>query len=378
MKKRLSLFLVLLLISIAIIPANIQAETVGLLTGKTIKTASNRDGSIGTTTVVTDGKADTYFDLKAQVSNSAVTDYLIYEFATPVDINAFKVQIINFKNENLAFEFFDKDGKILYQLWSQKIVGDELIYYFPSKLLNVKKAVLTNPNTSTDLKVAEWNLYNSSFSLSAEPDSNQIKLNWGQADGAQSYSVERSLTPGGPYSGIASNVTDLFFEDVNVESGTQYYYITYALDKSGVKIASNEASAELPEPTPTVTPEPTPIVTPEPTNTPEPTVTPEPTIEPTTTPSPPASPTPTPEPATGNRAILVVTMNTGLEKEFELSMTEVNAFISWYENKQDGTGTASYAINKHNNNKGPFSSRKDYVIFDKILTFEVSEYSVTE
>ncbi|AJS61525.1 hypothetical protein UB51_12925 [Paenibacillus sp. IHBB 10380] len=80
------------------------------------------------------------------------------------------------------------------------------------------------------------------------------------------------------------------------------------------------------------------------------------------------------EPPSGNRAILVVTMDTGLEKEFDLSMKEVSAFISWYEEKNSGLGTASYAINKHNNNKGPFSSRKDYVVFNKILTFEVSEY----
>ncbi|WP_068499075.1 hypothetical protein [Paenibacillus kribbensis] len=81
-----------------------------------------------------------------------------------------------------------------------------------------------------------------------------------------------------------------------------------------------------------------------------------------------------PEPS-GNRAILVVTMTTGLEKEFDLSMKEVNGFIDWYEAKQAGSGKASYAINKHDNNKGPFSSRKDYMLFDRILTFEVSEYS---
>ncbi|MCC3379014.1 discoidin domain-containing protein [Paenibacillus farraposensis] len=77
----------------------------------------------------------------------------------------------------------------------------------------------------------------------------------------------------------------------------------------------------------------------------------------------------------GNRAILVVTMTNGLEKEFDLSMKEVNDFIAWYEGKQAGSGSASYAINKHDNNKGPFSSRKDYMLFDRILTFEVSEYS---
>lgn len=98
------------------------------------------------------------------------------------------------------------------------------------------------------------------------------------------------------------------------------------------------------------------------------------TPEPTPTPTP--EPTPTPQPS-GDRAILVVTMDTGLEKEFDLSMSEVEAFISWYENKQAGSGKATYAIDKHSNNKGPFSSRKDYVIFNKVLTFEVSEYSAS-
>ncbi|WP_261378509.1 hypothetical protein [Paenibacillus agilis] len=81
------------------------------------------------------------------------------------------------------------------------------------------------------------------------------------------------------------------------------------------------------------------------------------------------------KPEIGNRAILVVTMMTGLEKEYDLSMDEVNAFLNWYEAKSNGVGSAKFAIDKHDNNKGPFSSRKDYVIFDKILTFEVSEYT---
>ncbi|MNI85570.1 hypothetical protein D3C73_1425750 [compost metagenome] len=59
-------------------------------------------------------------------------------------------------------------------------------------------------------------------------------------------------------------------------------------------------------------------------------------------------------------------------------MEEINSFISWYEVRAAGTGTASFTIDKHDNNKGPFKSRKDYVIFDKILTFEVNEYEVAE
>ncbi|MCC3379013.1 hypothetical protein ACFQ5D_05045 [Paenibacillus farraposensis] len=76
-----------------------------------------------------------------------------------------------------------------------------------------------------------------------------------------------------------------------------------------------------------------------------------------------------------NRAILVVAMTTGLEKEYDLPMSDVNTFLNWYDARGAGTGPAKFEINKYSNNKGPFSKRKDYVIFNKILTFEVSEYS---
>nr|WP_254455500.1 kelch repeat-containing protein [Bacillus velezensis] len=77
----------------------------------------------------------------------------------------------------------------------------------------------------------------------------------------------------------------------------------------------------------------------------------------------------------GDRAILTITMTTGLEKEFDLSMEEVNDFINWYDQKDSGTGPSRYEIDKHNNNIGPFENRKDHVIFKNILTFEVNEYS---
>ncbi|MDR9852863.1 hypothetical protein RJP21_04495 [Paenibacillus sp. VCA1] len=86
-------------------------------------------------------------------------------------------------------------------------------------------------------------------------------------------------------------------------------------------------------------------------------------------------PEPEPEQPSSKRAILVVTMTTGLEKEYDLSMDEVNAFINWYDAKDAGSGPSKYAIDKHDNNKGPFSKRTDYLIFNNILTFGVSEYS---
>ncbi|PZT52008.1 hypothetical protein [Paenibacillus silvae] len=86
-------------------------------------------------------------------------------------------------------------------------------------------------------------------------------------------------------------------------------------------------------------------------------------------------PTPEPEQPSGDRAILVVTMTTGLEKEYDLPMSDINAFLNWYDARDAGSGPAKFPINKYSNNKGPFTKRTDYMIFDKILTFEVSEYT---
>ncbi|WP_339201367.1 SPRY domain-containing protein [Paenibacillus sp. FSL P2-0322] len=127
--------------------------------------------------------------------------------------------------------------------------------------------------------------------------------------------------------------------------------------------------------------------TPDPSTKPDPSTTPDPSTkpDPSTTPDPSTKPDPstTPDPSdtdgatqpTGDRAILTVTMDNGFDKEFDLSKKELNAFIAWYDAKDAGRGASFFAIDKHNNNKGPFSNRKDYVIFNKILTFEVSEYS---
>lgn len=77
-----------------------------------------------------------------------------------------------------------------------------------------------------------------------------------------------------------------------------------------------------------------------------------------------------PETPTGNKALLKITLVSGLEKEYDMTMTEVNAFIDWYDNKS----TPSYTVDKKYN-IGPFGSRKDYIAREKIECFEVMEYT---
>lgn len=49
----------------------------------------------------------------------------------------------------------------------------------------------------------------------------------------------------------------------------------------------------------------------------------------------------------------------------ELSKSQVNDFINWYNVRSAGSGLPHYTFNK-DFNLGPFQSRKDYLVFDKI------------
>ncbi|WP_419890718.1 hypothetical protein [Paenibacillus xylanexedens] len=98
---------------------------------------------------------------------------------------------------------------------------------------------------------------------------------------------------------------------------------------------------------------------------------PDPGTDPGTTPPDPGLPT-----ENGERALLTVTLVNGVEKEYDLSMSEVNSFLNWFDGRDTGIGPLKFGINKGINNKGPFKKRIEYLIFDKILTFEVNEYSL--
>ncbi|MFC5528797.1 hypothetical protein [Cohnella yongneupensis] len=73
------------------------------------------------------------------------------------------------------------------------------------------------------------------------------------------------------------------------------------------------------------------------------------------------------------RALLEITYVSGLQQEYDLSEAEITAFINAYNAHAVGTGSVLFIVEK-NFNKGPFNSRKNYIVFDKIETFEVNEY----
>lgn len=76
-----------------------------------------------------------------------------------------------------------------------------------------------------------------------------------------------------------------------------------------------------------------------------------------------------------NNAILSISLVNGATKEYDVSMEEVNKFINWYEERANGKGSALYSFDKKLN---PYTSVKEYIVHDKIVSFEVREYGISK
>jgi|GEM_PF-3284638 len=161
----------------------------------------------------------------------------------------------------------------------------------------------------------------------------KIVLSWQTISNATSYNVKRSLNPGGPYETIVAQLNDIIFEDSKVDNGTTYYYVVTANTDNGESQNSNEVALT------------------------------------------PNGETNTPNPApNGDRGLLVINFVSGAQKEFDLSSNEIEDFLDWYEDRANGKGNESFMFDKQYN-KGPFTSRHDYVTFRLIESFEVKEYN---
>ena len=168
--------------------------------------------------------------------------------------------------------------------------------------------------------------YYSPTNLTAVPGNTNVELSWDEVESATSYIVKRSETPGGPYEAITTT-SAITYTDRDVTNGTTYYYVVTSIVNGVESDPSNEASA-----------------------------------------------TPTAPVVAGNNAILEITMVTGDIKEYDLTAAELQSFLAWYDGRSNGADKAYYVIPKKNNIK-PFLSRKEYLAFDKISSFEVREYT---
>jgi hypothetical protein len=81
---------------------------------------------------------------------------------------------------------------------------------------------------------------------------NGVNLTWNAIDNATSYSVERSTTAGGPYTPIASDLTETSYTDKSVTANTTYYYVVKAKLSDTETVTSSEVSGTPTTETPTI------------------------------------------------------------------------------------------------------------------------------
>jgi fibronectin type 3 domain-containing protein len=79
--------------------------------------------------------------------------------------------------------------------------------------------------------------------LTATVGDTQVTLNWSASAGATGYNVKSSLTNGGSYSVIGTNMNSLVFTNTGLLDGTNYYYVVSALNLGGESTNSLQASA---------------------------------------------------------------------------------------------------------------------------------------
>jgi hypothetical protein len=192
----------------------------------------------------------------------------------------------------------------------------------------INRVLVKNLSSTVSVDINEYDVFGSPTpaetvsDLTAQTNEMNIDLIWSASKYTSSYNIKRSTTPGGPYTSIATSVTSTTYTDTTATAGVTYYYVVTSLNSGGESSNSNEASATL---------------------------------------------------QNINRIMLTITMTNGLEREYDLSMEEFNAFITWYDTKAAGSGPARYTF-VNPLAKGAYVSRNSSVIFDKILTFDYDEY----
>ncbi len=88
-----------------------------------------------------------------------------------------------------------------------------------------------------------WNLLESPTGLAASAGNGQATLIWNAVPGATGYNVKRSMTIGGGYTIVASNLGGTNFTDTGLSNNTSYFYVVSALAGGTESGNSSEVSA---------------------------------------------------------------------------------------------------------------------------------------
>lgn len=168
-----------------------------------------------------------------------------------------------FSLDGKEFEFSNKSKQLVTELNSFRVskTGFGKDYIMPTYSSNRYDAILrpaqwiwTDYGKSAGSKYFSASITSTTPVLIAQSSNinNGIDLSWNTIDNALSYSVERSATAGGPYTQIASDLTETSYTDKSVTANTTYFYIVKAKLSDTETVTSSEVSGTPTTETPTI------------------------------------------------------------------------------------------------------------------------------
>ncbi|WP_339271707.1 fibronectin type III domain-containing protein [Paenibacillus sp. FSL K6-1330] len=325
MRVRLSVIIIALMLVLISLPLNNQAEAYpgGLLEGKQMAASSNGLNVDWSNTVseATDGDTNTSIPLKYDGVGVA---YLQYRFEKPTDITGYQL-LLDTKSSKTRLRFFGENNKLLYD-----------------------NANLVQDGTRTNLKISgAYEVW-----INANPGPINLKEFDLFGDSPQQPNPESPLNL--TVIGQTSSSVDLTWNAVNSPNVQGYYVYLDGVQMPGIVTTNNFTITGL-TPGQTYTAYVTAAYSNNIESGPSNTVTI--TLE---------------EPVPGN-SILKIYLNTGYEREYDLSTSQISDFINWYDNRANGIGKNYYPFVK-TVNVGSFKKITQYITFDKIVTFDVNEY----
>lgn len=301
-----------------------DGDPLGYLSYKPLTHSTTPFGEGNSVTTVTDHNPETSYTLPKN-------QYLTIDLGKEVSATALKVQA-----SQPVDVYYYSSGRQLMTVTDVTYLyngaPDGTIKYTNEEVRNVRYISFSYSGQEDVVNIQELNIYGGApvpwpdapSYLWAYGEDNEVYLHWPDVSEAVYYNVKKSTSPEGPFVTVTSSVYT-HYSDFNVYNGQTYFYTVTAVDKhNGESPPSRVAWA-------------------------------------------------TPEARSMERGILLITMDNGLEREFDLWNWELEAFTNWYENRSEGRGPAAYVIERYEN-RGPFLDRKEYIVFDKILYFRINRY----
>lgn len=325
--KKLSLFFLALMLVAISLPLNNQADAYpgGLLEGKQMAITTKGVNIDWSKTVVepTDGDTNTYTTLKYDSGSSIA--YLHYRFDKPIDIESYQL-LLGSTSQVIRLRFFDENNQVLLDM------GSKLVKDGTRTAVNIPGVyeVWLNANPGA-VSVKEFDLFEGA-TQQPQPEIPQQLIVVGQSSTSADLSWNAVTSPDlqGYYVyldgvQIPGIVTTNNFTITGLTPGQTYTaYVTAVYSNNIESGPSNTVTITLEEPVP------------------------------------------------GN-SILKIYLNTGYEREYDLSTSQISDFINWYDNRANGIGKNYYPFVK-TVNVGSFKKITQYITFDKIVTFDVNEY----